>query len=443
MGQGSGQAFSTADGAGLHRGPAGAAYDHCDLLGRATVTIFPGRNEASAGLPRAARSLSSRNAHPEVVSMTEPTHSPAVWTILLGPGPRLGAFEPSARGLLSAHNPDIASSLARIDDLAQLLRTTARGGRLLLDADEVPLEDLGLVRRFLAAHAGWTVEVLGEDAGRRSARALLSFPRTRWMSWPPDLAQVEELLRSPAARRLHPTRATPAAAGAAPTPLTRELPRLAALAEAAREAHARLGGDAPGSAGLAGDLERLARGARSLAWRAEPPPPAEVGVELGSLLEEQLAALTLRGKKGPRFLYRGTPGLSVRVGREPLVAALDAVLLTARGRAAPGDMIRVELLAESGARSGALVRVEFPAGEAASGDAAALLTSGGELGEPGPADLPAAQAVVEAAGGSLEFGPGAPGTFLAQLRLPLEARAAEEVDSAAQGVTAAAEDPFA
>lgn len=374
--------------------------------------------------------------------MTEPTHTPAVWTILLGAGPRLAAFEPSARGLLAAHNPDIASSLARIDDLAQLLRTTARGGRLLLDADEVPLEDLGLVRRFLAAHAGWTVAILGEDSGRRSARALLSFPRTRWVSWPPDLAQVEELLRSPSARRPQPAAATPAAGAGDAAPWTRELPRLAALAEAARESYARLGGDAPSGAGLAGDLERLARGARSLAWRAEPPPPAEESVELGALLEEQLAALTLRGKKGPRFLYRGTAGLRVRVGREPLVAALDAVLLTARGRAAPGDMIRVELLAESGARSGALVRVEFPAGDAAPGDAAALVASGGELGEPGPADLPAAQAVLEAAGGSLELGPGAPGTFLAQLRLPLDPAAAE-VEAAPQGVAAAAEDPFA
>jgi hypothetical protein len=124
------------------------------------------------------------------------------------------------------------------------------------------------------------------------------------------------------------------------------------------------------------------------------------------------------------------------------VAALDAVLLTARGRAAAGDMIRVELLSEAGARSGALVRVEFPAGDAAPGDPAALWTSGGELGEPGPADLPAAQAVLEAAGGSLEFVAGAPGTWQALLRLPLEPEVAE-AHVPPQGVAAAAEDPFA
>lgn len=376
--------------------------------------------------------------------MTEPTQTPTAWTILLGPGPRLAAFEPSARGLLAAHNSGVAASLARIDDLAQLLRPSARGGRLVLDADEVPIEDLGLVRRFLAAQPGWSVEVIGEDAGRRSARALLSFARTRWMSWPPDLAQVEELLRSPSARRPIAPRASSAGSSATNPRLERELPRLAALAQAAREAFSRdasaaAGESAPGST-LALDLERLARGARSLAWRAEPPPPSDEPVELGALLEEQLAALTLRGKKGPRFLYRGIPGVWVRVGREALVAALDAVLLTARGQSAAGDMIRVELLLEAAGRQGALVRVEFPA--AAGADPAQLLETGGELGEPGPGELPAARAVVEAAGGALEIGAGGAGTWQAQLRLPVETRA-PEVEVAPQGVAAAAEDPFA
>jgi hypothetical protein len=377
--------------------------------------------------------------------MAESARNPAVWTILLGPGPRLAAFEPTARGLLAALNQGVGTALARVDDLALLLQQNARGGRLLLDADELPAEDLGLVRRFVESRPGWSIDVIGEDAGRRAARAVLAFARARWMAWPPDLAQLEELLRSPMAQRPAAARAAgPAAGGGARTGLERELARLADLAGRAREAYARLSETPEPQAGaaLAGDLERLARGARSLAWRTDPPAPGPEPIELGALLEEQLAALTVRGKKGPRFLYRGSAGVGVRVDRAALVQALDAVLLTARGRAEAGEMIRVELALESGARPTALVRVEFPEGDLAGAEPARAFELAGELGEPGPSELPAARAVLEAAGGSLEFTAGNGSTLQAHLRLPAESLL-EPVAEVPQGVAAAAEDPFA
>lgn len=67
MGQGSGQAFSTAGHARLHRGPPGGSCGHCDLLERATAAILFRVNEAFVGLSLGARPLSSRNADPEAV----------------------------------------------------------------------------------------------------------------------------------------------------------------------------------------------------------------------------------------------------------------------------------------------------------------------------------------------------------------------------------------
>ena len=60
--------------------------------------------------------------------MAESTRNPAVWTLVLGPGPRLAAFEPTARARLGALNADVAAAVTRIDDLAELLRQGARGG---------------------------------------------------------------------------------------------------------------------------------------------------------------------------------------------------------------------------------------------------------------------------------------------------------------------------
>jgi hypothetical protein len=105
-------------------------------------------------------------------------------------------------------------------------------------------------------------------------------------------------------------------------------------------------------------------------------------------------------------------------------------------------MIRVELALEAGAQPTALVRVEFPEGDLAGSEPARVFELAGDLGEPGPAELPAARAVVEAAGGSLEFTAGNGATLQAHLRLPAESLL-EPVAEAAGGVTAAAEDPFA
>jgi hypothetical protein len=392
------------------------------------------------------------NATKEGHAMGKALRTETVWTILLGPGPRLAGFESLARSVHAALHAGIASELTRFDDLALLLGERAKTGRLVLDADHLPAEDLGFVRRFLEARPAWSLQLIGQDAGRQSARAVLSLARTTWMAWPPDLEQLQELLRAP--ESILPRPAPAQAAGVRPRQaqseanFERELGEIAALAGRARESFARLSdtGEPGGAAAaeLGSDLAQLSRTARSLVYRVAPPGPGSATVELGTLLEEQLAALTLRGKKSPRFLYRGPRGVMVRADRAALVTALEAVLLLARGNAAAGEMIRVELAMESGA-PGAVVRVEFPEGDLAGVDLERLFEPNGvsaRSADLGSGDLAAARAVVEALGGRLELNPGSGNTLQIQLHLPAEQE--QEVPAAVpEGVPAAAEDPFA
>ena len=90
-------------------------------------------------------------------------------------------------------------------DRFEMLALARPGATFLLNApygpddlwDHLPVEDLGFVRRFLAGASGWSVLLVGEDAGHRAARAALSLPRVRWLPWPPDLAQLDDIVAAP------------------------------------------------------------------------------------------------------------------------------------------------------------------------------------------------------------------------------------------------------
>jgi hypothetical protein len=109
--------------------------------------------------------------------------------ILVGPGPRARALsrflEACAEGV----------EVRAFGDPADLALESGRAGLVLLDVDATPLEDVGYVRRFLAAHAGIELVALGTDARGRAARALGA---RRHTPWPPD---VEELAALVAAAR--------------------------------------------------------------------------------------------------------------------------------------------------------------------------------------------------------------------------------------------------
>lgn len=344
----------------------------------------------------------------------------AAFGVVLGPGARLAEIEPLARAASAQVNAGLSLGFERIADLAELLVPRGARGRLVLDLDHLLLEDLGFVRRFLATERGWSLLLVGEDAGHRAARAALALERTRFLPWPPDIAQLMELAAAPAdlrpRERLQPT--APAAASTQSTALALHLSELADLAERAQLSVAGKGGEAEAPP----ELARVSRLARALSFAAAPPALARAELELGPLVEDLLAALTLRGKRAPRFLYRGARGIRVRAARGPLTSALESALLLARSCAGAGEIVRVQLGFAEAARA-AEVSVEFPAGPLAGADPSDPLSgaAASALAEVGPGDFAAAQAVVRGLGGSLDLTFPEAATARLQIALPAEA----------------------
>ena len=141
--------------------------------------------------------------------------------LLFGPGERLTDL----MHIVAAASP--RASVRQIGDLDELSERIAGEGVLLIDADVLPAEDVGYLRRFLARHEGFAMTLVGEDSSRRVARTLLRRPRARWMHWPPDLDDVRGL--APVTRselRAVPAPApapAPAMAAAAAAPARREV----------------------------------------------------------------------------------------------------------------------------------------------------------------------------------------------------------------------------
>jgi len=106
-------------------------------------------------------------------------------TLLFGPGERLTRL----LVLVRAASPEArARQLADLDELGG---RRADAGTLLVDADLLPVEDLGYLRRFLARNEGFQITLVGEDPSRRVARSLLRQPRVQWLGWPPDIEDLQ------------------------------------------------------------------------------------------------------------------------------------------------------------------------------------------------------------------------------------------------------------
>lgn len=120
-----------------------------------------------------------------------PSHAPrdpsrAPVRLLVGPGVRA---EGLARVLAAIGAPGDVEARA-FGDVA----TLGAGGAprlLLLDADAVPLEDVGYVRRFLTAHPTLELVAFGGDPRARAVRALGS---PRFAHWPPDVEELTALV---------------------------------------------------------------------------------------------------------------------------------------------------------------------------------------------------------------------------------------------------------
>ncbi|MDP6520434.1 MAG: hypothetical protein QF411_11105, partial [Planctomycetota bacterium] len=122
------------------------------------------------------------------------------WSLMLGPGEQLSSLRP----LLDALLPTPCRPLP---DLLDILGEPATSGRLLLDGETFPAEDLGLLRRILERLPAWDLVLFGGPSPPPSLAPWITPPRVRWVQWPPDVEQLRAFARP-----------GPAQAGLAPMP---------------------------------------------------------------------------------------------------------------------------------------------------------------------------------------------------------------------------------
>lgn len=361
------------------------------------------------------------------------------WVVLIGPGPRLGCLERLLRAFLDAGGTAGAPGVRAIGDLAELLSGPGGAGRVVLDGDHVPSEDIGMVRRFLADNPPWVGTVVGDDAGRTATRALLGLPRMQWLAWPPDVDQLGDLLVPQ-----HPLAATRGAADPAEAPaagkveLATRVSELADITQRLQLSFTALGesGQLPeGDMEPCGrDLERLMRFTRGL---REPDPPAvepeaapapeppleREAFDLGEMLEEKLASLAVRGRQTPRYHYAGDgASLPVHAEHRAVSRALDAFLEAASACAGPGEVVRVHPGPRATVHGPCIdVLISFPEGPLAGLGGSEILQPGalGErLPEAGLCDLARQAEVLRSQGGAVGAQPDGAGRLRLALRLP-------------------------
>ncbi|HVS09175.1 MAG TPA: hypothetical protein VMS76_04805, partial [Planctomycetota bacterium] len=336
-------------------------------------------------------------------------------------------------------------------------------------------------------HPGWKLVLVGQDAGRQTARSVLALPRTRWLAWPPDLDQLHELARGPVGRvgseraagppprepppqgplseaeppveiPRPPVRSPRAAREPAqelppPAPPRREpaiepppraraesapaIPHLreqiAVLADIAQRLELSFGAlretkRAPEGEleGMALELRRLLRFTRALSHLASPQGQDGERFELGALVEEELAALTLKARRAPRLSWRGSGKLWVRADRVAFTMALESLLVLARACAGVGETVRVE--AGAGLSDDLWIRIDFPAGPLAGIDPEKVLDPvvlAERLREIGVEEIGAAIAILRAQGGELSAYASPGEHLLLQIRMPLAPPPAE------------------
>lgn len=122
------------------------------------------------------------------------------WSLIVGPGARIAELKAF---LLPEPCDGARVELADLGELGELLEIHGGSGKLLLSADEIETEDVGLLRHWLRRELGYELVLCGADPSRRPVRALLAEPRARWLHWAPDIDDLRGLMRPPASLAEH------------------------------------------------------------------------------------------------------------------------------------------------------------------------------------------------------------------------------------------------
>lgn len=311
----------------------------------------------------------------------------ALW---LGPGPLFRDLGPVLEVLAAAAARDSGSggpapTIESLTDLDRLLDPPQGTGRLLLAVEGLPIEDVGLVKRFVRRYAGWSLILCGGDPRHSTVRSLAGDRHSRWLAWPPDLDQMRALVGAEVSNGQVPQAPGPRGASDGP------------------------GGDI----GVAGDdLEH-----HGGATRAQHSP-GDGALDLGELVEELLASAALADSP-PDYAYRANGNLSLGLPPDDVARIVDAVLGLARACGGEGAAISVE--AGPGAGDDIELRVGFPEGPLAGLGGRQLLDPqalGERLGASEQEAFGEAAGLLEALGGTADVGRPEDGRLQMTLVLP-------------------------
>ncbi|MFT5288450.1 MAG: hypothetical protein ACI8QS_001033 [Planctomycetota bacterium] len=361
--------------------------------------------------------------------------TPGPSALILGPGPRAREIASVLVALACSRCPGAAPLWCRrLDDLEDLLSgrlaesiegsgedsqfgmawisrgpgVTPTKGLLLLEASSVPPDDIGFVRRFLERQPDWHLFVLdGEDPSAESAQKLRLLERSGTLPNSPDLDQLAALLDLP------PLGSEPSVGPGLKLVLADpgDLPHLPESSTSPVDADRREAQAEAPEAGQHGEDEELFCARRqdmeteedpfatldeaaleatlvsALLSQDEEPRVAELPsqtTELGALVEELLAADALGGSSHPRTIFRCLNPYPINLERADLVENIGGMLGLARLAAGNSGVVSVQITTPAD-ESGALLRIDFPAGELGGSGIEELLERA-ESGARDPAD---------------------------------------------------------
>jgi len=347
----------------------------------------------------------------EIATTSSP--APEAWTLWIGPGVRPDLAErilagPGLQGHARLHRD--------LTDLAELISSDVGAGRLIATLGEIPLEDIGILRRFLERDAGREL-VLLTDRDETAPGSLLCLPRTRLFPRPltPTLmAYLGTMPEQPEVTTV--IEPAPVRTGLEEYP---EHERLLLAWQVLRDRLAARDELSPLLTRLEVELER------SLPIEAESGVDTDERVDLGVLAEELLAGLSLERNRRMRFLFRPEGELSVR-GHKPDLERCLGNLFDLVGRcSSPDSVIRVRVTSTSGSEADpdapVDTTVEFPDSPLVGVPQGSELDPETIAGHFGPDVSAALRGLLEVAhtlGADLDSLPARPGRRQVRLRLP-------------------------
>lgn len=346
------------------------------------------------------------------IPATEASLTPAIsrqWTLWLGLGVRPDLADRIEAGPGLQGQGRMQRTLT---DMADLLARDVGPGRLVAAVREVPMEDIGILRRFLDRHPARELVLLG-SADDIAPAALLTLPRTRVLPKPISAAMVAWLGTMPEhlERRLR----------MASAPSSKEGPGKSSGVDRVQMAWQLLKERLADRPDLAPLLKRLEL---ELNRNQTEGKEEEVLIDLGTLAEELLAGLSLERSHRTRFLFRPEGELTVARDRSELRSCLDGLFRLGGRCSTPDSVIRVRVSSLSGEDadpdSGVEVYIEFadsPLKGISVGDELEPLVIGAHFGPEVAAALRALLRDVKALDGKLASTPTRPGRRGIRLRI--------------------------